>query len=115
MSEDLPDPTPVTGELESFAYRQPRLRITATYDNPAGTGRPTSMDVEIHDDDTPDPAFICQIVADVTAVLANLGARTVTRTVPPPGPPFTPAVDGSISTTSGSHVIWSNDEGRAAA
>jgi hypothetical protein len=80
MNEDFTaDPTPVDGQLELTGYRPPRLRITATYDS-EGTRRPTSLDIEIHDDATPPTDIIRQVVADVVAVLANPGDSAA----PPP-------------------------------
>jgi hypothetical protein len=77
MSPEHPDPTPVSGELDSFGYHPPRLRVTATYDS-EGTRRPTSLEVEVHDDQAL-PATLLLLVDGITTVLAKVGATT-----PPP-------------------------------
>lgn len=102
MSEDLSDPTPVSGEIEAFGYRPPRLRITATYDS-EGTRRPTSLEVEVHGDEDPSVETIRAVVADVAHALTVLGDR------PTPSPVST----STWATGNGTTVVRYNDEAAA--
>jgi hypothetical protein len=93
MSEDLPDPTPVPGEPETFGYRPPRLRITATYDS-EGTSRPTSLDVEINDAEAL-PATLLLLVEGIARVMTQVGTPT-----------SPPAVTGTWTAGTGTAAVY---------